>query len=302
MSTKSAKSESMKQSIKEYLITYYNTHKEPPKAKNSDMPWSDKTVNKYFGSWAEALTACDIPLRVNKPLTIPCDQCGKSFKKKYSQYKKSNNHFCSNSCSASYSNSRRVISDETKQKLSNFNKLNAIVLPRSRYCTVCSAEFILKVGRDQRTICSDICRKKNQIANGKICGQKSQAAQPRRSKGEMLFYNLCERYFVKDDVLSNKQIFKDTNGNFWDADIIIPKYKLAICYNGIWHYEQIGKKHNLKQVQSRDRIKSKIIFNNGYSTYIVKDLGKFDQMFVYEQFHMFIFRTFILFEFKMNQP
>lgn len=95
-------------------------------------------------------------------------------------------------------------------------------------------------------------------------------------------------------------MFTDKNGNHWDADIVIPKCKLAICYNGIWHYQQIGKKHSLKQVQSRDSIKESIIFDIGYVQYIIKDMGKFNEMFVYEQFHTFIFNFLIHLELKMK--
>lgn len=293
----------MKQSIMHDLLTYYHMHKQSPKYNDPSIRWSPGTVRVYFGSHANALTECNIPIRMNKPLMINCDQCCKSFTKQCGQIRKSNNHFCSHSCSATYSNLRRIMNESTKQKISTFQKQNTIVSLDAMYktieCKICGIGFTLKGCRDQRTICSDICRRKMSSISGKIGGRNSQANCPRRSKGEILFYDLCVKYFSDTEVLSNQQLFKDNNDNYWDADIIIPKYKLAICYNGIWHYEQVRTKHSLKQVQSRDRIKSKIIFNNGYIEYIIKDLGKFDQMFVYEQFHIFIFRTFIHLELKM---
>lgn len=47
--------------------------------------------------------------------------------------------------------------------------------------------------------------------------------------------------------------------NGWDADIIIPNIKVAVLWNGKWHYEQIKKGHSVKQVQNRDKIKLKEI-------------------------------------------
>jgi hypothetical protein len=88
-------------------------------------------------------------------------------------------------------------------------------------------------------------------------------------------------------------MFIDKNNNKWDMDIVIPKYKIAIAYNGIYHYQQIGTKHKLKQVQSRDNIKKQIVFNNGYIFYEIKDLGKYNIYFVYKEFHKFIFNVII---------
>ena len=67
-----------------------------------------------------------------------------------------------------------------------------------------------------------------------------------------MFYELCVKEF--SDVLSNENIF-----NGWDADIILTKEKVAVLWNGIWHYKKITKKHSLIQVQNRDIIKLKEI-------------------------------------------
>lgn len=36
--------------------------------------------------------------------------------------------------------------------------------------------------------------------------------------------------------------------NGWDADIIIEDLKIAILWNGKWHYEKITEKHSVSQV------------------------------------------------------
>ena len=78
--------------------------------------------------------------------------------------------------------------------------------------------------------------------------------------------------------------FFDSKYGKWDADIILSDYKLAILWNGIWHYKQVRENHSLKQVQSRDKIKEDIIKDHGYTAYIISDLGKFDRKFVEQQF------------------
>ena len=109
----------------------------------------------------------------------------------------------------------------------------------------------------------------------------SAESQGRRSKNEKLFCEFCESYFK--NVKNNLPIF-----NGWDADIILEDLKIAILWNGIWHYKQISKKQSLKQVQSRDKIKLKEIENCGYKAYIIKDTGKYNPIFVKEEFDKFL--------------
>jgi len=76
--------------------------------------------------------------------------------------------------------------------------------------------------------------------------------------------------------------------NGWDTDVIIEDLKIAILWNGKWHYEKCNKKHSMKQVQNRDKIKIKEIKKCGYFLYIIKDLkGKNDE-FVVEEFSKFL--------------
>jgi len=73
--------------------------------------------------------------------------------------------------------------------------------------------------------------------------------------------------------------------NGWDADIVLPKYKLAIMWNGVWHYkDNIRKGHSLRQVQNRDKIKLKEIRAAGYEPYVIKDMGAHNPVFVEEEF------------------
>ena len=64
----------------------------------------------------------------------------------------------------------------------------------------------------------------------------------------------------------------------------IEDYKIAILWNGPWHYKKITKKHSVEQVQNRDKIKISEIKNKGYIPYIIKDVGKYDKYFVETQF------------------
>lgn len=77
--------------------------------------------------------------------------------------------------------------------------------------------------------------------------------------------------------------------NGWDADIILPDFKIAIQWNGAWHYNMVTKNHNLSQVQNRDKIKQKEIIKEGYIPYTIKDMNsKHKPLFVEEKFKEFI--------------
>ena len=114
-------------------------------------------------------------------------------------------------------------------------------------------------------------------------GRKSAILQgdSKRSKNEIYFYELCKQKFNK--VLNNECIF-----NGWDADIIIEDYKIAILWNGPWHYKKIKEKHSVEQVQNRDKIKISEIQKTGYIPYIIKDMGKYNKSFVEIEFQKFL--------------
>ena len=112
-------------------------------------------------------------------------------------------------------------------------------------------------------------------------GRKSAEKQVRRSKNEILFYDMCEEYF--NNISHNEKIF-----NGWDADVIIEDIKTAVLWNGKWHCEKITKSHSLKQVKNRDKIKIKEIKNMNWKPYVIKDMGKYNPKFVEEKFNEFL--------------
>jgi hypothetical protein len=266
---------------KEFIIKnlkeYYETYKIIPKT-NGKYPFSSKTVINKFDSWNNALTKANIPLFQTKALEVNCKKCNKLFKKYVNQIKKTSNNFCSRSCSVKYNNSIRIRSEETNNK-------TRLALQKSHNCVIC--KIIINGGR--RKTCSIQCMKQLNINNGKITGHKggvaSAASQQRRSKNEMLCSKLCIEYFGENDILLNKQIFKDKNDNLWDCDIYIKSLKIAILWDGwYWHHSlNVSKKQ-----KTRDILKRKIILDNGSTYYTIIDKGKYNKQFVQYQFDLFI--------------
>ncbi len=238
--------------IIKYVQNYYIKNNNSPKLTENIHPFTISLVRKIFGNWTNVLKRANLPLRSNPPQIVNCQNCNVDFKKSYAKIKKSINHFCSHSCAATINNPNRttlnrIASNETKQKISeSLKKFNKEKIKKIQLCIACKKEF-----KGKRKTCSSECLSILRVENGKIAGKISQLKRPRRSLGEILFYDLCVDYFGIKNVLSNERIFKDKNGNYWDSDIIILNKRLAICYNGIWHYQKVCESHNLKQTQSQ---------------------------------------------------
>lgn len=219
--------------------------------------------------------------------TFNCDKCNNEYQLQLSEnnYNKGkHSKYCSRSC-ANY----RIITEQHKLKTSNTLKGTPDKMYSDIYYINCVSCMNIFVSDDKdRTVCNKNCIIKNndtsKILNdwGRKGGLKSVEVQSeiRRSKNEIYFAELCEKYFNNIDC--NKPIF-----NGWDADVIIHDIKCAVLWNGKWHYEKITEKHSVKQVQNRDKIKLKEIKTYGYDSYVIKDLGKYNPKFVEQQFEIF---------------
>jgi 5-methylcytosine-specific restriction endonuclease McrA len=219
--------------------------------------------------------------QVKNERILNCDKCGKEYSLNLTEhiflsgdYRKHCSRICANS---------RIRTDEIKNKISNSIKLwnetpeAKIRLIRdkekrrtNRKCVNCGGEF-LTLKTSPKKYCSLKCA-------GSAGGKNSK--QGKRSLNEIMFHDLCDKTYK--GVLSNENIF-----NGWDADVILPEEKVAILWNGVWHYKKVMKGHSLRQVQNRDSIKMKEIKKMGYTPYVIKDMGGHNPKFVIEQFEIF---------------
>ena len=238
-------------------------------------------------------------------MEITCDCCSKSFLKFLNQIKKSSHNFCSTNCSAIFNNQQRKLSvnikeinckycdsifavnkESSKKVCSSCKSKRKEELAKAHVvfsnCLLCGIELQSKY-YTKKKYC-DSCRHIFRQELGKRIGKLSAAIQVRRSKNEINFAELCQQAYK--NVTTNEPFFDSKYGK-WDADVIIHEHKIAILWNGVWHYKQVRRGHYLKQVQSRDKIKLDVIKNNGYISYIIRDDGKFNKKFVDEQFELF---------------
>lgn len=102
------KSSYKKEDILHYFKNYYKIHTKSPVSKDKSLPFSDKLVCKYYGSWSNALVEAGLPLNRNGKVIVSCTHCSKEYKKGHYEFKRFKNHFCSSSCCATYNNKRRT--------------------------------------------------------------------------------------------------------------------------------------------------------------------------------------------------
>lgn len=180
---------------------------------------------------------------------------------------------CSITCSRRYSQSFVNTENISNSLVENWNFRDFEY--KKRKCPVCGILFWNK----NTKCCSEICSKIRMSEGGRFSAKVQSLI--RRSKNEIMFANLCKDKYK--NVITNEPMF-----NGWDADIIILDYKIAIMWNGKWHYSKITKKHSVSQVQTRDKIKLDEIRKMGYSVYTIRDEGRENIQFVNEEFRKFV--------------
>lgn len=86
------------------LQDFQKTHSRSPVKR--DFKHISSTISGRFGSWNKALIAANLPTKQesHKKQLVVCLSCNKEFLKRYCEIIKSNNHFCSRSCAATFNN------------------------------------------------------------------------------------------------------------------------------------------------------------------------------------------------------
>jgi hypothetical protein len=172
-------------------------------------------------------------------------------------------------CSRTCANSRGPRSEEFKKLVSNKLKgktgINSgkELLPRIIVnCCGCGTQLRIleKEFRKYKTCGAKSCI----LIASSIGGRKSAKIRINRSKNEIKLFELCSTSFR----CKSNHIIADG----WDADIVLPEHKIAILWNGPWHYTQMPfNNHSLKQVQNRDKIKTNLFESLGWKVLVFED-------------------------------
>ena len=210
-------------------------------------------------------------------LEIRCGLCDETYEQTFDRFKRGYKHnwmICPKYIKPHRAKPQRAKPQKVKNK---------------RKCVFCKREFIST--RKKQKLCNMECRRGYEKVKakdghykriGRIGGRISVTKQSRRSKNEKYFYDLCVEWFGQDDVKSNPKMFDG-----WDADIVIVSYRMAVSWNGVWHYKQICKNTTVESIQKRDSLKEKAVNECGYNNYVIKDMGSHNKKFVEEQFELF---------------
>lgn len=140
---------------KEFIIAEmqksYEKNGFAPRCVNNDLPFSKSVVRNRGMSWTAALEAAGIPLTVHPARLVNCIVCGLEFDKPVCQMRKSVNNFCSHKCACTHRNTGRVVSNETRKKISE-----ALRAKYTLYnpCIVCKNIH----SHRRRKTCSNKCR------------------------------------------------------------------------------------------------------------------------------------------------
>lgn len=172
---------------------------------------------------------------------IPCLLCGRLTDRTPSELNKVKNTFCCSSHSAKYYNSFRIKPKIIKIKIQKtINK-----------CLCCHKETLNK------KYCSGACR--NKLNNPNIKGSKS--------KAEKILIEQLKFNFPQFSIIENDR--KILNG--LELDVYIPELKLAIEWNGIFHYEPIHGLNQLEKIQHKDGKKIELCKSLGIELIIICD-------------------------------
>jgi|688.fasta_scaffold237959_1 hypothetical protein len=214
-----------------------------------------------------------------------CSTCGNTETRNVHKNKKERKFYCSSKCAHS-----RIRNESVKDKISNsvksyydkVGRFEGLVIK----CEGCQVDFFTKK-RTQR-FCSRSCASKfnmsldsrKERSRLRMMKTLESLSQKRRSKNEIMFFELCISEF--SNVKHNESIFDG-----WDADVILMDEKVAVLWNGKWHYEKITERHSVSQVQNRDRLKMKAMTKIGWTPYVIKDMGRHNRTFVKTEFEKF---------------
>lgn len=229
-----------------------------------------------------------------------CQKCGKAVEIKFGSGK-----YCNRSCANS-----RTFSKETNEKRAESNRKAWYKShPKGSVFKKTHIVRVYKHKEKQKVFCNcaycgkqiDIStRKKN--PNGRyFCNGTCRNLLLNSTKeigGFYKGYNISAWEKIFQEVLTEHKIDFEANKrdlikSHYEIDIWLPKYKMAIELNGIWHYSSKpygGNEEALKRRQTKDKIKQDEVLALGYQFVVIedrqiidKDYKKFFEKFVEEK-------------------
>jgi hypothetical protein len=227
--------------------------------------WTFENVKEYIKQNSEELVSTEY-INSKTLMTIKCKFCSNNYEQTFMRYTQK---FYHRDC---------VERPKTRE---NVKRLKRLITYVNNICIHCNVEFTVPLSKKTKKTCSDECYRGYKDGPVYKAILKSIRSQKPRSINETYFSDLCQNKY--GNVLNNVQMFEG-----WDADIILPQFKIAVEWNGKWHYDKIKYGRDIDAVTKKDAVKKQAIIDCGYYPYIIKDMGSAKKSFVEEQFKIFV--------------
>lgn len=200
-----------------------------------------------------------------------CLNCGK-------ELKKGQQKFCSSSCSATYNNQHRVLSEEAKRNVSNaarevakkyFNKNRTNQIKQDsiiKICPTCGKEFKVNASKKNQTYCSQECVHASKEYRQKLASIQNEKVENGTHSGwkSRNITSYPEQFWIK--VLNNNEIS-------FTREVYVEKYFLdfvIVKNNKVIDLEIDGKQHEYKDRKESDKIRDEFLKSKFYLVYRIK--------------------------------
>lgn len=196
-----------------------------------------------------------------------CLECGKEI-----SWERRGAKFCNSSCAAKYNNTRRILSDETKEKISSslhthFEKCSTKSV--SRICIVCGKEFEPEINeKGQRSgskACSDECKRELKSRAGKRAIMKCKEKGTWKPWQSRNIISYAEKFWTK--VLENNSIIyqRELHLDRYFLDFYIEKngQKIDLEIDGHQHFDENGRLEH-------DMIRDEFVRSKGITVYRIR--------------------------------
>lgn len=201
------------------------------------------------------------------PHNATCAECSKSFRRAEADIAEVEHTFCSHRCSATFYNRQRWAEvRKGRVPVSKRGRKQVVYVaweartPRSpkplNQCKTC--------GQDTRnkSYCNGTCR--NKALNPLIKGQ--------RSKAEKALVCALSAAYPAWTLVENDRVLLDG----LELDLYIPEIRLAIEWNGIFHYEPIRGQDGLERIMCKDNRKVELCRERGIELIVICDRTSHD--------------------------
>lgn len=184
---------------------------------------------------------CNATFKTIEKVTTNCNHCDKEFLKDQKDFKRSENHFCSKSCAASFNNKNRTEESRNKQKETlkktlenkpkNFKKT---IKEYSLICKICNKEFIHI--NPKKLMCSKECvalrQKQIHIDHPHVINNRSNPESYLESSFKDYILNTLT--IREEDFIQEKRWIM-SNSKLYISDFYFPSLNLIIELDGKQH-------------------------------------------------------------------